>query len=120
VAAPEANRTYNQMKAFEEVFGHAPLSSSDWATAAALDPHSYNAKNAGVAPNIVVGRIEPVRGQGVVRTNFFIPNEDAVAPAGLPPFYNMNLGDNRGFNPTTGPKNSPAWPSSSTMRTESS
>ncbi len=49
-AEPEANRTYNQMKAFEKVFGHAPLSSADWATAAALDPHSYNAKNGGVPP----------------------------------------------------------------------
>ncbi len=38
------------MKAFEKVFGHAPLSSADWATAAALDPHSYNAKNGGVPP----------------------------------------------------------------------
>ena len=79
-AEPEANRTYNQMKAFEKVFGHAPLSSADWATAAALDPHSYNAKNGGVPPEIVVGRIEPVPGQGVVRTNFFIPSEDVVNP----------------------------------------
>ena len=55
-AEPEANRTYNQMKAFEKVFGHAPLSSADWATAAALDPHSYNAKNGGVAPNIIVAQ----------------------------------------------------------------
>ena len=82
-AEPEANRTYNQMKAFEKVFGHAPLSSADWATAAALDPHSYNAKNGGVPPNIVVGKIEPVPGQGVVRTNFFIPNEDVVNPQPL-------------------------------------
>ena len=79
-AEPEANRTYNQMKAFEKVFGHAPLSSADWATAAALDPHSYNAKNGGVPPNIVVGKIDKVPGQGVVRTNIFIPGEDVYSP----------------------------------------
>jgi hypothetical protein len=107
-AEPEANRTYNQMKAFEKVFGHAPLSSADWTTAAALDPHSYNAKNGGVPPEIVVGRIEPVPGQGVVRTNFFIPSEDVVNPQPfMPPgFHEMNLGDNRGFSPTAGPESS--------------
>lgn len=103
-AEPEANRTYNQMKAFEEVFGHAPLSSSDWTTAAALDPHSYHAKNAGVAPNIVVGRIEPVPGQGVVRTNLFIPGDEVIAPATNLSLYDWNVGDNRGFSPTAGPE----------------
>lgn len=105
-AEPEANRTYNQMKAFEQVFGRAPLSSSDWTTAAALDPHSYNAKNKGVPPNIVVGKIDKVPGQGVVRTNFFIPGDDVASPQVLPPGIEMNLGDNRGFDPTAGPENS--------------
>jgi hypothetical protein len=105
-AEPEANRTYNQMKAFEQVFGRAPLSSSDWTTAAALDPHSYNGKNKGVPPNIVVGRIEKVPGQGVVRTNFFIPGRDVASPQLFPPGIEMNTGDNRGFDPTIGPENS--------------
>lgn len=106
-AEPEANRTYNQMKAFEQVFGRAPLSSADWATAAALDPHSYNAKNSGVPPNITVARINPVPGQGVVRTNMFIPGKDVYAPPTDIPgggLYDMNLGDNRGFSPTAGPE----------------
>lgn len=107
-AEPEANRTHNQMKAFEQMFGRAPLSSADWATAAALDPHSYNAKNKGVPPNIVVGKIEKVPGQGVVRTNLFIPSKDVYAPPTDVPgggAYDMNLGDNRGFDPTAGPEN---------------
>lgn len=106
-AEPEANRTYNEMKAFEQVFGRAPLSSSDWATAAALDPHSYNAKNKGVDPNITVARIDKVPGQGVVRTNMFIPGKDVYAPPTDMPgggLYDMNLGDNRGFSPTAGPE----------------
>ncbi|OBB02245.1 hypothetical protein A5662_12565 [Mycobacteriaceae bacterium 1482268.1] len=106
-AEPEANRTYNQIKAFEQTFGRAPLSSSDWATAAILDPHSYNAKNKGAPPNIVVGKIDKVPGQGVVRTNLFIPGKDVYAPPTDIPgggFWDMNLGDNRGFDPKAGPE----------------
>ncbi|MCV7357301.1 putative alpha/beta hydrolase [Mycolicibacterium fluoranthenivorans] len=93
-------RRQNEIEAFQKVFGRAPVSQSDWTTAAALDPHSYEAKNQGVPPNIVVGRIQPVPGQGVVRTNLFIPGEKAWTPVG------DNLGDNRGFDPSAGPEES--------------
>ena len=97
-------RTKNQIEAFREVFGRAPASDGDWLTASALDPHSYDPKNQGVQANVVVGRIEPVPGQGVVRTNLFIPSEDVWAPTvGIPP-YDNNLGDDRGFSPTAGPE----------------
>ncbi len=100
----ESERTTNQIDAFREVFGRAPVSDSDWLTASALDPHSYDLKNRGVNANVLVGRIEPVPGQGVVRTNLFIPSEDVWAPSvGIPP-YDNNLGDNRGFSPTAGPE----------------
>ncbi|KWX67243.1 EspA/EspE family type VII secretion system effector [Mycobacterium sp. NAZ190054] len=100
----ESERTKNQIDAFREVFGRAPVSDADWLTASALDPNSYDPKNQGVDANIVVGRIEPVPGQGVVRTNLFIPSEDVWAPTvGVPP-YDNNLGDNRGFSPTAGPE----------------
>ncbi len=100
----ESERRKNQIDAFREVFGRDPVSDSDWLTASALDPHSYDPKNQGVDANIVVGRIEPVPGQGVVRTNLFIPSEDVWAPTvGIPP-YDNNLGDNRGFSPTAGPE----------------
>jgi hypothetical protein len=104
--APDPVQKHNQIEAFRKTFGRDPLSDSEWATAAALDPHSYNPKNNGVEANIVVARIRPLPGQGVVRTNLFIPAKDVWAPAvGLPP-YDNNLGDDRGFSPTAGPEDS--------------
>ncbi|MGE0219532.1 EspA/EspE family type VII secretion system effector [Mycolicibacterium sp.] len=99
-----SDRNQNQIAAFRDVFGRTPVSDSDWLTAAALDPTSYDAKNEGVAANVVVGRINPVPGQGVVRTNLFIPSKDVWAPAFDWPPYDNNLGDNRGFSSTAGPE----------------
>jgi hypothetical protein len=93
-----AQRRQNQIEAFRRVFGRDPVSRSDWTTASVLDPHSYDPKNQGRPPNIVLGRIRPVPGQGVVRTNLFIPGEKAWTPFG------DNLGDHRGFDPTAGPE----------------
>ncbi|AQT80695.1 hypothetical protein B1R94_17665 [Mycolicibacterium litorale] len=96
----DAERRSNQTTAFRELLGREPRSAADWDTAAALDPHSYSAKNDGVAANIVVGRIRPIPGQGVVRTNLFIPGVTAWTPFG------DNLGDGRGFDPMAGPEQS--------------
>jgi len=112
--APPPEQLRNQIDAFRRAFGRDPVSESDWETAAALDPHSYNPKNKGVDANIVIARIKPVPGQGVVRTNLFIPSKDVWAPSlELPPFdnghmlpYDNNIGDNRGFNPYIGPEES--------------
>jgi hypothetical protein len=105
-ALPDGDRHQNEIDAFKQVFGRAPVSANDWDTAAALDPHSYDPKNQGHAPHIVVGRIQPVPGQGVVRSNMFIPGRDVWDPKlGWPPYAN-NLGDNRGFSPTAGPEDS--------------
>lgn len=98
-------RLQNQIDAFEQVFGRPPSSAVDWETAAALDPHSYDPKNAGVPPNIVVGRIKPVSGQGVVRMNLFIPSKSVKDPTLWWPFDD-NAGDNRGFDPAASPENS--------------
>lgn len=99
-----SERTKNRIDAFREVFDRDPVSDSDWSTASILDQHSYDPKNLGVNATVVVGRIDPVPGQGVVRTNLFIPSEDVWAPAvGIPP-YDNNLGDNRGFSPAAGPE----------------
>lgn len=103
-AEPEANRRQNQIDAFAKVFARQPSSAADWDTAAALDPHSYDPKNGGVPANVVVGRIEPVPGQGVVRTNLFIPGRAVLDPQPDIPPYHHNLGDNRGFSPTAGPE----------------
>ncbi|QYL19685.1 hypothetical protein K0O64_02415 [Mycolicibacterium pallens] len=112
--APDAVQRRNQTEAFRRIFGRDPVSGSDWTTAAALDPHSYDPKNKGVDANIVVARIKPVPGQGVVRTNLFIPSKDVWAPSvELPPFdnghllpYDNNVGDDRGFSPSVGPEES--------------
>ncbi|MGH3635554.1 MAG: EspA/EspE family type VII secretion system effector, partial [Mycobacterium sp.] len=89
-----------------QVFGRPPSSAADWETAAALDPHSYDPKNADVPPNIVVGRITPVPGQGVVRMNLFIPAKSVKDPTALPLIFDDNAGDNRGFNPAASPESS--------------
>jgi hypothetical protein len=105
-AEPETNRRQNQIEAFTKVFNRPPTSAADWETAAALDPHSYDPKNGGEHPNIVVERIKPVPGQGVVRTNIFIPGRGVVNPQlDWPPFHN-NLGDDRGFSATAGTESS--------------
>ncbi|MBP2453003.1 hypothetical protein [Mycolicibacterium lutetiense] len=97
----------NQVEAFRGVFGRAPKSPADWKTAEALDPHSYGRMVKGAPPNIVVGKVKPVPGQGVVQGNLFIPGEDAVAPSIEPnrplfPHGEFNAGDNRGFDPEVG------------------
>lgn len=84
-------RRQNQLEAFEQFFGRPPTSPSDWRTAAALDPNSYQPNSLGHQANIVVGRIKPVPGAGVVQANAFI--DTATAPA----LVLTNAGDNRGF-----------------------
>ncbi|MCV7412956.1 hypothetical protein AWC05_12090 [Mycobacterium florentinum] len=105
-AGSQAERRQNQIDAFTKLFGRPPSSAADWETAAALDPHTYEAKNGGTPPNIVVGRIKPVPGQGVVRTNMFIPGRAVWDPQIDWPPYHDNLGDNRGFSATAGPEES--------------
>lgn len=98
-------RLHNQIAAFTEVFGRPPSSAADWETAAELDPHSYEHKNGDVTPTVVVGRIAPVPGQGVVRANLFIPSATVKDPtlSHWPPFDD-NAGDDRGFDPAAGPE----------------
>lgn len=66
-------RRLNQIDAFREVFGHDPVSASEWTTAAALDAHTYDPKFQGVESEVRVARIDPVPGQGVVRASQWIP-----------------------------------------------
>ncbi|WP_284236020.1 hypothetical protein [Mycobacterium antarcticum] len=65
-AESEADRRRNEEAAFKGVFGREPVSSADWSTAAALDPHSYDPDVQGLPPEIRVARVAPVPGQGVV------------------------------------------------------
>jgi hypothetical protein len=97
-------RRKNQIDAYRQVYGHHPVTQHDWKMAAILDPISYNQKNAGVPANVVVGRIKPVPGQGVVRTNLFIPQKEVWYPDVPGGVSGHNFGDSRGFNPNAGPE----------------
>jgi uncharacterized protein YukE len=100
----EDERRQNQVEASKEVYGREPVTQNDWKMAEILDPTSYNEKNAGVPANVVVGRIKPVPGQGVVRTNLFIPQEEVWYPDVPGGVSGHNFGDNRGFDPEAGPE----------------
>jgi hypothetical protein len=102
----EDERRKNQIDAFRQVYGHDPISQNDWKMAAILDPTSYNKKNAGVPANVVVGRIKPVPGQGIVRTNLFIPQKEVWYPDVPGGVSGHNFGDNRGFSPNAGAEDS--------------
>lgn len=96
-ADPERMRT--SAAAFQQMFGRQPANATDWVTAEALNPHSYDPKYQGVGPEIRVVRIDPVNGQGVVRAGQFIEQRDVTNPfmggdSGNP--FTRNRGDNRG------------------------
>ena len=86
-------RRLNQIDAFRESFGRDPVSGSDWATAAALDPHTYDPKFQGVQSEIRVARIDPVPGQGVVRASQWIPQRDVKSG-----IFSRDFGNDRGPN----------------------
>jgi hypothetical protein len=90
----DTERRINQRRAFRRVFGRDPTSDSDWTTAAALDPHSYDPRYQGVGPEIRVVRIRPVEGQGVVRSSQWIETDEVW---GWPP-GTSDIGNNRGPN----------------------
>lgn len=99
------DRLQNQIVSFTTIFGRSPTSAADWETAAELDPHSYDPKNRGVDANVVVGRIQPLPGQGVVRMNLFIPSSGVFDPAPrFPVPFDVNAGDDRGFDPMASPE----------------
>ena len=95
-----ANRRQNQIDAFNEVFGRDPSSATDWQTAAALDPHSYDPDTDGVPPEIRVVRIRPVPGQGVVRVGQWIEQRDVISGP-----WKRDFGNTRPADPHFDPAN---------------
>ena len=89
--ATDDTRRLNQIDAFRESFGRDPVSASDWATAAALDPNTYDPKFQGTQSEIRVARIDPVPGQGVIRASQWIPQRDVKS--GL---FSRDFGNDRG------------------------
>lgn len=100
VVGPQEARDQVSAEAFNDMFGRYPLSPSDWQTATVLNPNSYTEKYQGVQPEIKVVHIDPVPGQGVVRTSSFIEQYSVFNR----PYY--DLGDNRPNNPDFDPENS--------------
>lgn len=95
----------HQLDAFAGVFRRRPTSAADWATAAELDPHSYDGRYGGAEANIVAGKIAPMPGRGVVRASLFIPSASVKDPAlGKWPPLDDNAGDDRGFDPAAAPQ----------------
>lgn len=75
-----------------------PVSPTDWKTAEALNPYSYDPKYQGTPPSIKVARIEPVPGQGLVRAAAYIPTDEVIN------FPENDLGDNRAEDPNFDPE----------------
>lgn len=88
----DAEHARNQADAFAGVFGRAPSSATDWATAAALDTHTYDPDFQGTDSQVQIARIRPVPGQGVVRIGQWIAQRDVTS---FPP-PRRDLGNNRG------------------------
>jgi hypothetical protein len=88
--------------AFEQVFGRPPTSPTDWATAEALNPISFDPLYQGTPPEIRVVKINPVPGQGVVRASEYIQQRDVTS---WPPPA-RDFGNNRLANPNFDPENS--------------
>lgn len=97
--ASDDERRQNQIDAFREVFSRDPVASSDWATAAALDAHTYDPKFQGVESEIRVVKIDPVPGQGVVRASQWIPQRDVKSG-----FFSRDFGNERGPNANFDPE----------------
>jgi hypothetical protein len=92
-AEDAADRRQNQIDAFRDIFGREPASTTDWATATALDPHSYDPNTDGVAPQIRVAKIDPVPGQGLVRVGQWIEQRDVISGLGTRDFGNARVAD---------------------------
>lgn len=86
----DEERRQNQILAFTRVFGHEPVSATDWATAAALDCHTYRPEFQGTESQVRVARIRPEPGQGLVRVSQWIPQRDVKSG-----FTSRNFGNDR-------------------------
>lgn len=95
----DPQRKQASAEAFKQVFGRPPLSPTDWTTAEALNPNSYDPRYQGTRPEIRVARIRPVPGQGVVRMSQYIEQRDVWTwPPGKRDFGNDRLATSR-FDP---------------------
>lgn len=96
---------------YEKVYGHPPVTDADREKASWLDPDNADPALQGVDSSVVVARIKPVPGQGVVRGSLFIAEEkvlDPFSPDGWDPgsyTSGFDYGNNRGFDEHFDPRN---------------
>ncbi|WP_194815803.1 hypothetical protein [Nocardia sp. XZ_19_385] len=86
--------------AFRRVFGRDPQSPTDWQTAHALNPKSYDPKNKDVDAEIKVVKIRPVPGKGSARVGQYIEQRDVTGG----PDGSREMGDNRTADPNFDPE----------------
>ncbi|WP_282780144.1 hypothetical protein [Nocardia sp. CC201C] len=105
IPAPASSdpRTVASATAFTHMFGRPPVTDVDWATAAVLNPYSYDPKYREVPPEIRVVRINPAEGQGLVRTSHFIEQRDVSNPQWNNP-GGRDRGDDRSADPNFDPE----------------
>jgi hypothetical protein len=105
------DRMQAQIEAFKKVYGYPPSSAQDWEKASWLDPENFDPALKGTDSSVVVTKINPVPGQGVVRGSLFIMDGkvvDPFAPNGYDPSSYKSLydyGNNRGFAENFDPRN---------------
>ncbi|MDV8002779.1 WXG100 family type VII secretion target [Rhodococcus sp. IEGM 1408] len=92
--AVQCGRRLDHAAAFERATGRPPETVNDWLIATMLDPTSEAERYRGRDARVVLGRIEPRPGNGVVTMDLYIPSY-SVFNAG---FWHMDydLGDFRG------------------------
>jgi hypothetical protein len=98
---------------FYSVYGHYPQTPEDRLMAAALDPNGSDRNDSDPESHIVVMRIKPVPGAGIVYGDAFIPQVEVLNPGsfhgtapGELPGAPHNFGDNRNFNKNAAPDES--------------
>jgi hypothetical protein len=110
IPASEADRQQNQIAAFEKTYRREPSSPEDWKIAEFLDENTSKDIYGGMESNIVVAKINPVEGQGVVRGSLFIKEKTVLNP-GLSKFSLdsatslRDYGNDRGFEINFDPQN---------------
>ncbi|WP_143696466.1 hypothetical protein [Williamsia muralis] len=97
-----SNRNQLERDAFHKAFNRDPVSETDWKTAAMLNTATYDPSSRGVPSEVVVARINPVPGQGIVKLGLFIPSRQVFN------FPKDDFGDNRGFDSNFGPEDTRA------------
>ncbi|MCK0517622.1 hypothetical protein [Williamsia sp. DF01-3] len=109
VPVSEADRQQNQIAAFEKTYRRKPVTESEWALAEFLDENTSKDLYGGMDSNVVVAKINPIPGQGIVRGSLFIKEKTVLNPGMSEPsldsmFSTRDYGNDRTFDPNFDPQ----------------